>query len=51
MPWKVRALTVIFMTLIMVAMVTLIATWLNLGLVPHFLREWARAAGATFTPA
>jgi hypothetical protein len=43
MDWRVRALTAVFMTAVMVAMVTLIVTWLNLGFVAHFFREWARA--------
>ena len=43
MDWRVRALTAVFMTAVMVALVTLIVTWLNLGLVAHFLGEWGRA--------
>ncbi len=43
MDWRVRALTAAFMTLVMVAMVTLIATWLAVGLDPNFLRQWAKA--------
>jgi hypothetical protein len=43
MDWRVRALTATFMTIIMVALVTLIATWLAVGFDPHFLRQWAKA--------
>jgi len=43
MDWRVRALTVGFMTLVMVAIVTFIATWLAVGFDPHFLRQWAKA--------
>jgi hypothetical protein len=38
-----RLITVVLMTAIMVFMVTLIATYLNLGLTPGFLRQWAKA--------
>ena len=43
MDWRVRALTAAFMTLVMVAIVTFIATALAVGLDPSFLRQWARA--------
>lgn len=43
MNWQVRALTAAFMTLVMVAIVTLIATWLAVGFDPHFLGQWAKA--------
>lgn len=43
MDWRVRALTAGFMTLVMVAMVTLIVTFLNLGFDPGFMRQWGTA--------
>lgn len=43
MDWRVRALTAAFMTIVMVALVTLIATWLAVGFDPSFLRQWAKA--------
>lgn len=43
MDWKVRALTAALMTIIMVAIVTFVATWLALGFDPTFLRQWAKA--------
>ena len=43
MDWRVRALTATFMTAVMVAMVTLIVTWLNLGFDPDFMRQWGKA--------
>ena len=43
MDWRVRALMATFMTIVMVALVTLIATWLAVGFDPHFLRQWAKA--------
>jgi hypothetical protein len=43
MDWRVRALTAALMTIVMVALVTLIATWLAVGFDPHFLRQWAKA--------
>jgi hypothetical protein len=43
MDWRVRALTATFMTIVMVALVTLIATWLAVGFDPHFMRQWAKA--------
>jgi uncharacterized membrane protein YdjX (TVP38/TMEM64 family) len=38
-----RLILAVLMTSIMVLMVTLIATYLNLGFDPDFLRQWARA--------
>lgn len=43
MNWRVRALTAAFMTVIMVAVVTCIATWLAVGFDASFLRQWAKA--------
>lgn len=43
MDWKVRALTAALMTIIMVAIVTFVATWLALGFDPAFPRQWAKA--------
>jgi Protein of unknown function (DUF2798) len=43
MDWRVRALTAGFMTIVMVAVVTFIATWLALGFDAAFLRQWAKA--------
>jgi hypothetical protein len=43
MDWRVRVLTAALMTLVMVAVVTLIATWLAVGMDAHFLRQWAKA--------
>lgn len=43
MDWRVRALTAALMTIVMVAIVTFVATWLALGLDPNFLRQWAKA--------
>jgi hypothetical protein len=43
MDWRVRALTAAFMTIVMVALVTLIATWLAVGFDPNFLWQWAKA--------
>jgi len=43
MDWRVRALTACFMTIVMVAVVTLIVTYLNLGFDPGFLGQWAKA--------
>ena len=43
MDWRVRALTAILMTAMMVLMVTLIVTWLNLGFAPDFFLQWAKA--------
>ena len=43
MDWRVRSLTAALMTAVMVFMVTLIVTFLNLGLAPDFLRQWAKA--------
>ncbi len=43
MDWRVRALTAALMTLVMVALVTCVATWLALGFDPAFIRQWAKA--------
>jgi hypothetical protein len=43
MDWRVRALTAALMTIVMVAIVTFVATYLALGFDPGFLRQWARA--------
>ncbi len=43
MNWKTRLILSIVMTSIMVMMVTLLATWLALGLDPHFLQQWIKA--------
>jgi uncharacterized membrane protein YdjX (TVP38/TMEM64 family) len=40
---RARAILAILMTSVMVFMVTLIATFLNLGLDPDFLRQWVKA--------
>lgn len=43
MEGKARFILAALMSAIMVAMVTLIATFLNLGLRPDFLSQWAKA--------
>ncbi|MGD9922857.1 MAG: DUF2798 domain-containing protein [Pseudorhodoplanes sp.] len=43
MEWRVRALTAALMTIVMVALVTFVATFLALGLDPEFLEQWAKA--------
>jgi hypothetical protein len=43
MDWRVRALTAALMTIVMVAIVTFVATALALGLDPDFLRQWGKA--------
>lgn len=43
MGWKTRLLTAALMTIVMVAMVTFIATFLNLGFDPGFFRQWGKA--------
>jgi hypothetical protein len=43
MDWRVRALTAALMTIVMVTLVTFVATWLALGLDADFLRQWAKA--------
>jgi hypothetical protein len=43
MDWRVRALTAAFMTIVMVTVVTFIATWLAVGFDTNFLRQWAKA--------
>lgn len=40
---KSRAILALLMTSVMVFMVTLIATYLNLGFDPDFLRQWVKA--------
>ena len=40
---KARAILAVLMTSVMVLMVTLIATYLNLGFDPGFVRQWAKA--------
>lgn len=40
---KARLLLAVLMTSVMVFMVTLIATYLNLGFDPGFLRQWVKA--------
>ena len=43
MPPKARLILAVTMTSMMVFMVTLVATYLNLGLRPDFLRYWFKA--------
>ena len=43
MDWRVRALTAALMTIVMVTLVTFVATWLALGFDQGFLRQWAKA--------
>jgi hypothetical protein len=43
MDWRVRALTAALMTIIMVALVTFVATWLALGFDRGFMWQWAKA--------
>jgi Na+/H+-translocating membrane pyrophosphatase len=43
MSWKVRALTAALMTIVMVTIVTFVATWLALGIDPGFPWQWAKA--------
>jgi hypothetical protein len=43
MPWKVRLVLVLTMSSVMVAMVTLLVTYLNLGLPADFAWHWAKA--------
>jgi hypothetical protein len=40
---KARLILAVLMTSVMVFMVTLIATYLNLGFDPGFLRQWVKA--------
>jgi hypothetical protein len=40
---KARLILVTAMTAVMVLMVTLVATFINLGLAPDFLAQWAKA--------
>lgn len=43
MDWRVRALTAALMTIVMVAVVTFVATWLALGFDRGFPWQWAKA--------
>jgi hypothetical protein len=43
MPWKARLVLVLTMSSVMVAMVTLLVTYLNLGLPANFAVQWAKA--------
>ena len=43
MPWKVRLILVLLMTSVMVLMVTLLVTYLNLGLRADFAFHWVKA--------
>ena len=43
MPWKARLVLVLTMSSVMVAMVTLLVTYLNLGLPADFAWHWAKA--------
>jgi hypothetical protein len=43
MEGKARFILAATMSSMMVAMVTLIVTWLNLGLRPDFILQWAKA--------
>jgi hypothetical protein len=40
---KARLILITTMTAVMVLMVTLVATFINLGLAPHFLAQWMKA--------
>ena len=40
---KARLILSLLMSSVMVFMVTLLVTFLNLGLVPNFLMQWAKA--------
>lgn len=43
MPWLARLILACIMTAVMVFMVTLIVTFINLGLRSDFLLQWAKA--------
>lgn len=43
MGWRVRALTAALMTIVMVALVTFVATWLAVGIDPGFVWQWGKA--------
>jgi MFS family permease len=43
MDWRVRALTAALMTIVMVAIVTFVATWLALGFDRGFMWQWGKA--------
>jgi hypothetical protein len=40
---KARLILALLMSSVMVMMVTLLVTWLNLGLPPDFLMQWVKA--------
>jgi Protein of unknown function (DUF2798) len=40
---KARLILSLLMSSVMVLMVTLVSTFINLGLVPNFLAQWAKA--------
>ena len=43
MGWKSRLVLILLMSSVMVAMVTLLVTYLNLGLRPGFVGNWVKA--------
>jgi hypothetical protein len=43
MPWKTRLVLVLTMSAVMVMMVTLLVTYLNLGLPSDFAWQWVKA--------
>jgi hypothetical protein len=43
MPWKARLILALTLSSLMVLMVTLLVTYLNLGLRADFLIQWAKA--------
>jgi hypothetical protein len=43
MGWKARLILVLVMSSVMVCMVTLLVTYLNLGLQPGFVGKWVKA--------
>ena len=43
MDGKARLILALLMSSVMVLMVTLLVTWLNLGLAPNFLAKWIEA--------
>ncbi len=43
MPWKTRLVLVLTMSCVMVMMVTLLVTYLNLGLPSDFALQWVKA--------
>jgi hypothetical protein len=42
MDWRTRLLTAALMTIVMVAIVTFIATYLNVGFDNAFIRQWGK---------